>query len=73
MFGRKRKEVISLQVFAYECSGCGQCVKRRRREVLKMVNNGSCSYATVVNPESCVGCGNCVDVCKTYAIELITE
>ncbi|MCM0711943.1 4Fe-4S binding protein [Parabacteroides goldsteinii] len=38
-----------------------------------MVNNGSCSYATVVNPESCVGCGNCVDVCKTHAIELITE
>ena len=73
MFGRKRKEEISLQVFGYECSGCGQCVKRCRREVLKMVNNGSCSYATVVNPESCVGCGNCVDVCKTYAIELITE
>ncbi|UVQ49407.1 4Fe-4S binding protein [Parabacteroides faecis] len=38
-----------------------------------MVNNGSCSYATVSNPENCVGCGNCVKVCQTHAIELITE
>ncbi|MCD8135301.1 4Fe-4S binding protein [Parabacteroides gordonii] len=38
-----------------------------------MVNNGSCSYATVINPDNCVGCGNCVNVCNTHAIELITE
>lgn len=73
MFGRRRKEVISLQIFAYECSGCGYCAKRCRRDVLKMVNNGSYSYATVSNPENCVGCGNCVKVCQTHAIELITE
>lgn len=73
MFGRKEKEVISLQIFAYECSGCGKCVEKCRRDVLKMVNNGSCKYAILINPDNCIGCGNCIKACKSHAIELITE
>lgn len=73
MFGRKKKEVISLQIFAYECSGCGKCAEKCRRDVLKMVNNGSCKYAILINLDNCIGCGNCIKACKSHAIELITE
>lgn len=69
----KRKEIISLQIATYDCSGCGNCVRRCKRNVLKMVHNQSCSFVTVANPDNCVGCGHCTYVCGTGAIELILK
>lgn len=73
MFGRKKKEVISLQISSYDCTGCESCGERCRRKVLSMVYNGNCSFAQVEYPDDCIGCGKCVSTCKAGAIELITR
>lgn len=73
MFGRKRRNVISLQVIDYKCIGCESCVDRCRRRVLKMVDEIGRSYAGVAYPNDCVGCGKCLNVCPVGAIELVTE
>jgi ferredoxin len=74
MFGRRRREkkqVASIDVFTYDCIGCGTCVSRCRQDVLKLVSNGVCQYAMVVNPEACVGCGKCMKACPVKAVELL--
>lgn len=69
---RRRKEDFTLQVSTYDCIGCGDCVNRCRRGVLRLVNNGQCSYAVIAYPEHCVGCKRCLSVCRMGALELIT-
>ncbi len=72
MFWHKKKEVLSLEIASYDCTGCGSCVERCRRNVLKMIDNGHCKLASVEFPENCVGCGKCVRTCPAGAIELVT-
>lgn len=69
---RRRKEDFILHVLTYDCIGCGECVKRCRRNVLKLADNGQCRYAVVAYPGQCVGCKKCLSVCQTGALELIT-
>lgn len=74
MFVRRRREkkrVALIEVFTYDCTGCGTCVSRCRQNVLEMVSNGICRYVVVVNPEACVGCGKCTRVCPVGAVELL--
>ena len=47
MFWHKKKEVLSLEIASYDCTGCGSCVDRCRRDVLKMIDNGHCLLASV--------------------------
>jgi ferredoxin len=72
MFGRQKVEVKSLNIFTFDCIGCGKCVAQCRHNVLSLVNNGSCKYAVVVNRSNCLGCGKCVQICRAKAIELDT-
>lgn len=41
------KEDFTLQVSIYDCIGCGDCVSRCRRNVLRPVDNGPCGYAVI--------------------------
>lgn len=70
MFRRQRVEVKSLDIFTFDCIGCGKCVAQCRHDVLTLVNNGRCNYAVVADRSRCVGCGKCVQTCRTKAIEL---
>lgn len=72
MFGTKKKEVISLDIFTFSCNGCGQCVDKCRHNVLSMVDNGYCRYAVVQRIEGCTGCGKCERSCSRHAVKLIT-
>lgn len=69
---RKRKESCTLQISTYDCIGCGNCVKRCRRNVLELADNGRCRYVVAVRPEDCTGCKKCLSVCPAGALELIT-
>lgn len=73
MFWKKEKQVISLHISTYECTGCGKCADKCRHKVIRMVNNGLCRLATLYTPEACIGCRKCQRVCKSGAIELILE
>lgn len=73
MFDKRKKEVISLDIFTFDCNGCQRCVQRCHRNVLMMVDNGYCRYAIVGKPDNCDGCGKCIGVCKRHAMRLITQ
>lgn len=73
MFGRKKKEVISLDIFTFDCNGCERCIRICHHGVLMMVDNGYCRYAIVGRPANCNGCGKCIGVCKTGAMQLVTR
>lgn len=40
---------------------------------MKTERAGSCTYIRYIDPESCTGCGACVAVCETGAIELADD
>ena len=71
MFGKRKRDVVSLQVLAGLCIGCARCVDRCRRNVFAMGQMDNRCVAAVVRPEVCVGCGKCLSVCRMEAIELI--
>jgi len=66
-------EVISLDIFTFDCDGCEQCIKRCPAGVLDMVDNGFCRYAIVSHMHRCSGCGKCLTVCKTQAMKLVVR
>lgn len=70
---RKKREVISLDIYSLSCLGCGKCVDFCRRNVLQMTETESGRYAYVAAIENCVGCGKCVRKCDANAIKLETQ
>lgn len=73
LFKRKKKAVLSLQIDTTKCLGCENCVERCRRKVFDISYEKGKYFAWVSYPADCVGCGGCLRVCPTGAIELITE
>jgi len=70
---KKKREILSLQIFERKCIGCENCVNRCKRRVLGMIYTEDGSYANVDYPDRCIGCGKCVKVCTKQAIELIIK
>lgn len=66
-----RKQVISLDIFTFDCNGCERCVHHCLHGVLDMVDNGFCRYAVVKYINKCTGCGKCLQVCQTHAMRLV--
>ncbi len=49
------------------CRGCKKCFRRCPVEAITVVDNegqGRRPYWSVVDPDKCIGCGVCVDVCR---------
>src|SRR5664280_1025289 len=49
------------------CRGCKKCFHRCPAEAITMVDNdgkGRRKYWSVVDPQKCLGCGVCTDVCR---------
>ncbi len=69
---KKPKKVVSLQIVADKCVGCGVCVEKCKRDVF--ILDKTEKRAVVFNIAECVGCGKCVTkMCKFGAIDLIIE
>ncbi len=63
---KEPKEVLSLEIIADKCVGCGSCAQKCKRGVFEMHG-----IARVANFDACVGCGKCVEkMCNFGAIEL---
>ncbi|KAA6336254.1 hypothetical protein EZS27_015570 [termite gut metagenome] len=74
MFKKKKKEVVCLQIAEERCIGCENCIRRCRRKVLGMrYTDDNKAYAEVWYPLDCIGCGKCLSVCSSRAIELIVN
>ncbi len=67
---KKPKEVLSLEVIAEKCSGCGNCIDKCKRNVFEIDFDNQ--IARVANLADCVGCGKCVEkMCNFGAIKLV--
>lgn len=71
LFQKKKRDIISLQIFERRCIGCESCVDRCRREVLSMECKDDRYFAKVEFPDKCTGCGKCLRNCPTRAIEFV--
>jgi NAD-dependent dihydropyrimidine dehydrogenase PreA subunit len=47
------------KVIAEKCRGCGDCVIVCPNRIIKIANG----KASIVEPEACVECANCIDNC----------
>lgn len=66
---RKGKVVIDREL----CKGCFLCIRACPLKILEPDGepNASGSYPSkVVQPEKCIACGNCFEVCPDVCIEI---
>lgn len=55
------------------CKSCGYCVQFCNKDVLsvgEVVNSKGYPYVIIKNPDNCVGCAMCAQVCPDAAIEV---
>ena len=55
------------------CKSCGYCVKFCPRKILKMgeeINANGYPYVMQTDPNTCIGCAICCNMCPEGAIEL---
>lgn len=65
--GLPKTKVVINQSF---CKKCGICIAFCNKAVLAA---GEGNRIEVAQPEKCVGCGNCENLCPDYAITLEVE
>ena len=58
----------SSKACAFGCMGLGSCVKVCQFDAIKIENG-----VAVVDPEVCVSCGKCVNICPQHIIELVPK
>ena len=58
----------SSKACAFGCMGLGSCVKVCQFNAIKIENG-----VAVVDPEVCVSCGKCVNICPQHIIELVPK
>lgn len=73
MFGFKQKKEISLLIIDSQCTGCGRCVSRCRRNVIEIAQQDEHRWAWVVRPDACKACGHCRETCPHDAIRIMTR
>lgn len=61
---------IEVELFTFNCIGCGKCVSHCKQGVLKMVDNGMCRFVNVVDETRCLGDGLCENICPKKAIKI---
>jgi NAD-dependent dihydropyrimidine dehydrogenase PreA subunit len=59
-------------VIPINCEGCGSCVNRCKKDILKMVktNVEGVYVPWLTEPEKCSGCGRCSNACAMGAISM---
>lgn len=62
------KDVVTLQLAADKCTGCGMCLEVCPHEVFKM----NSAHAVIRNRDACMECGACSRNCPAGAISVQT-
>ena len=58
------KDVVTLQLAADKCTGCGMCLEVCPHDVFKM----NSAHAVIANRDACMECGACSRNCPADAI-----
>jgi len=70
IYRNKQAKSKVVRVICDNCTGCGRCIKRCRRNVLNIIENDAGKHVVVENSQKCTACGDCIAVCKFNALEL---
>lgn len=65
--------MAKVTIRAESCKSCGYCVKFCKKDVLAVgekVNAKGYPYVIVKDPDRCVGCAMCAQMCPDAAIEV---
>lgn len=71
---RRRNKVI--HAVEGKCTGCKRCltnIRKCKRNVLDLVSDKNGKHIAVKYPDKCTACGDCISVCKFYALELVQK
>ena len=63
---RYLSDVVTLQLDAEKCTGCGMCVQVCPHGVLEVENR----HATIIDRDACMECGACAKNCTAEALSV---
>lgn len=66
MKNRYLKKVVTLQLFAEKCKGCGRCLEVCPHNVFLLKEE----KAVIAERDRCIECGACVNNCPFNALEV---
>jgi Pyruvate/2-oxoacid:ferredoxin oxidoreductase delta subunit len=61
------KALITYQINADNCTGCGLCLRKCPEEAI----SGEKKEPHVIDQEKCIKCGVCFDVCRFDAVDVV--
>jgi ferredoxin len=70
---KKNKAQKEIHIDTAQCTGCGVCLKKCRRNVLIKVCDVKGSHVQIQHADNCSVCGDCVRACKFNALTLLDK
>jgi 2-oxoglutarate ferredoxin oxidoreductase subunit delta len=65
--------LIKIEILTERCKSCEFCISVCKKDVLEIggkANSKGYRYVSVKNPENCIGCLMCANMCPDAAIEI---
>ena len=61
---------MEIDIFTYNCTGCGKCVTCCPCGCFTLVDNGSCRFVNIIAADLCIGCKLCEQHCPNNVIKI---
>ena len=68
-FNREHSRTPFVKLDTRKCKACWECINICSNHVINKIDMPWHKHALIVEPDSCTGCLNCVDICQYGAYE----
>ena len=62
--------MMEIDIFTYNCTGCGKCVTCCPCGCFTVVDNGSCRFVNIIAADLCIRCKLCEQHCPNNVIKI---